>query len=97
MKAMKAVFVVEQGGVEQMIYDDFPEPEIGPTDVLVRVRAASLNRRDIFTREGSHGMRLQQIPWVLGLEMAGEVAQVGDLVQGFKTGDRVLGQSIGGA
>ena len=54
---MKAIYIDEQGDLDHMIYGDVPEPEIGPTDVLVKARASSLNRRDLFVREGSHGMR----------------------------------------
>ena len=87
---MKAVYIDEQGDLEQMIYGDVPEPEIGPTDVLVRARASSLNRRDIFVREGSHGVRTQGRT-VLGMDGSGEVVKVGDLCTRLKVGDRVMG------
>ena len=54
---MKAVFIEEQGGRELMRYGDLPNPTPGPREVLVRVRATALNRRDVFAREGSHGVR----------------------------------------
>ncbi|MSQ14271.1 MAG: hypothetical protein EXR50_00180 [Dehalococcoidia bacterium] len=94
---MKAVFVVEQGGPESLVIGDLPEPEIGPDEVLVRVRAAALNRRDIFYREGSHGLKANELPFIIGLDMAGEVAAVGSVVRGFKIGDRVMGEAIAGA
>ncbi len=94
---MKAVFLVEQGGPENMIIGDLPEPEIGPDEVLVRVRAAALNRRDIYAREGSHGLRASELPFIIGLDLAGEVAEVGAAVRGFNIGDRVMGEAIAGA
>lgn len=89
---MKAVIVLEQGGIENLVYTDLPEPEPGQGEVLVRVKAASLNRRDIYGREGSHGMR-QEGPIVLGLDLAGEVVNVGEGVESFHEGQRVMGIS----
>lgn len=92
---MKAVFIPETGGPEVLTYGDMPEPETGPADLLVRVRAAALNRRDVFAREGSHGVR-PPLPHVPGLEVAGEVAEAGPEAQGFQVGDRVLGRCRSG-
>jgi NADPH:quinone reductase len=72
-----------------------PEPSIGPTDVLIRVRACSLNRLDVFTREGSHGTRITP-PHVLGGDVAGEVVRVGEGVDGFQPGDQVIANGRGG-
>jgi len=52
---MKAIYVERVGPPEVLIYGDLPEPQPGPNDVLIRVRATSLNRLDVFIREGSHG------------------------------------------
>ena len=92
---MKAVFIPETGGPEVLTYGDVPEPEAGPADLLVRVRAAALNRRDVFAREGSHGVR-PPLPHVPGLEVAGEVAAAGPEARGFQVGDRVLGRCRSG-
>ncbi len=92
---MKAVFIPETGGPEVLAYGDVPEPETGPADLLVRVRAAALNRRDVFAREGSHGVR-PPLPHVPGLEVAGEVAEAGPEARGFQVGDRVLGRCRSG-
>ena len=91
---MKAIYIDEQGDLDHMIYGDVPEPEIGPTDFLVKARASSLNRRDLFVREGSHGMRTQGRT-VLGMDGSGEVVKVGDLCRRLKVGDRVMGVSGG--
>lgn len=92
---MKAVYINEQGGLDTLIYGDLPEPEIGPGEVLVRVRACALNRVDVFTREGSHGVR-RTGPSVLGLDFAGDVAALGGAVTQFQVGQRVMGVGTGG-
>ena len=70
-----------------------PEPVIErPTDVLVRVRAASINPVDWKIRGGhQRGVIRLQLPWILGLDVAGEVIAVGDAVTGFAPGDAVMG------
>ena len=92
---MKAIFIPETGGPEVLTYGDMPEPEIGAGDLLVRVKAAALNRRDLFAREGSHGVK-PPLPHIPGLEVAGEVVGAGPETTGFKAGDRVLGRCRGG-
>ena len=53
---MKAIVLYEHGGQDQLIYEtDYRDPEIGPGDVLVRVKASSLNYHDVFTRRGMPG------------------------------------------
>jgi len=56
---------------------------------VIRVRAASLNYHDVFTMRGMPGIKVP-LPVILGLDMAGEIAEVGDGVPGWKSGDRVL-------
>ena len=75
---MNAIYIDEQGTEGNMVYGEVEEPEFGPTDILVRTKAASLNRRDVFTRDGSHGIKTNG-RYVLGMDGAGEVAAVGDL------------------
>ena len=87
---MKAVVLYEHGGQEKLIYEtDYREPEVGPGDVLVRVKAASLNYHDVFTRRGMPGIKLN-LPVIPGLDVAGEVAKVGPEVEGWSVGDPVL-------
>ena len=87
---MKAVVLYEHGGQEKLIYEtDYREPEVGPGDVLVRVKAASLNYHDVFTRRGMPGIKLN-LPVIPGLDVAGEVAAIGPEVEGWSVGDSVL-------
>ena len=87
---MKAVVLYEHGGQEQLIYEtDYRDPEIGEGDVLVRVKASSLNYHDVFTRRGMPGIKLN-LPVIPGLDVAGEVAEIGPEVEGWSVGDRVL-------
>ena len=88
---MKAA-VVGNDGVE---IRDVPKPEPKPNEILIKVRAAGLNRADLIVASGrSHG-RAGGPGTVLGLECAGEVAAVGAEVKGFKPGDRVMGGAAG--
>ena len=75
---MKAVYITEHGGTEVLQYGDLPEPTVGPNEVKVRVRAAALNRLDVFTRLGVRGTRRSfDGPHVLGGDAAGDVVEVG--------------------
>lgn len=85
---MKAVFFHEHGGPEVLQYGDLPTPEPGPGEVLVRLRAAALNRLDIWVRNGWPGLRLTY-PHILGADGAGEVAAVGAGVTQWQVGQRV--------
>ena len=87
---MKAMVVHAHGGPEVMELDpDFPDPVAGEGDVLVRVRAASLNFHDVFTRRGMPGIKVP-MPLIMGLDLAGEICTVGPGVSGWQVGERVL-------
>jgi NADPH2:quinone reductase len=92
---MKAVYLMETGTPAVLTYGDVPEPTPGPNEVLIRVRACSLNRLDIFTREGSHGTRITP-PHILGGDIAGEVVGLGAGVTGWRQGDPVIANGRGG-
>ena len=88
---MKAVYITEHGGVEVLTYGDLPEPEPGPNDVKVRVRACALNRLDLFPRAGARGTRIRfNGPHILGGDVAGDVVQVGGEVTNVSEGDRIV-------
>ena len=90
---MKAVVLREHGVVGLRYETDFPDPAPAAGDVVVRVRAASLNYHDIFTRRGMPGIKIP-MPAIMGLDVAGEIAALGPGVFGWKIGDRVLGDPI---
>jgi len=91
---MKAVYFEKCGSPDVLVYGDLPDPRPGPNAVLIRVRATSLDRLDIFTREGSHGTIFTP-PHVPGRDIAGEVAEVGAAVEGIAVGDRVVARGRG--
>jgi alcohol dehydrogenase len=87
---LKALVIHEHGGLEQLTLDpDFPDPVPGEGEVVLRVRACSLNYHDIFTRRGMPGITIP-MPIVMGLDVAGEVHAVGPGVTGWRAGDRVV-------
>src|SRR5436190_3620804 len=91
---MRAMVLREQGGLDKLTFDsNFPDPEIGRADVVLRVRATSLNYHDVFTRRGMPGIKIP-MPAIMGLDVAGEIAAIGPGVAGWSIGDRVLGDSI---
>src|SRR5262249_830264 len=68
---------------------DYPLPQATEGHVVIRVRASSFNYHDVFTMRGMPGIKVP-LPVVIGLDMAGEIAEVGAGVTGWKAGDRVL-------
>ncbi len=84
---MKAVRIHQFGGPEVLIYEDVPDPQPRKDQVLVRVKACSLNHLDVWVRKGLPGVKL---PHILGSDIAGEVIEVGEYVSGFTVGQRVL-------
>jgi NADPH:quinone reductase-like Zn-dependent oxidoreductase len=86
---MKAVIFSEHGGPDVLRYTDVPEPRIGANDVLVRVRACALNHLDLWIRAGMPGVTIP-LPRILGSDISGEVAKVGENLKHIHAGDRVL-------
>ncbi|HUJ29926.1 MAG TPA: zinc-binding dehydrogenase [Candidatus Acidoferrum sp.] len=86
---MKAVVFSEHGGPEVLRYTEVPEPCFGPNDVLVRVRACALNHLDLWIRAGMPGVTIP-LPRILGSDISGEVAKVGENVSHVRVGERVL-------
>src|SRR6516225_1791910 len=84
---MKAVRIHEFGGPEVLRYEDAPDPELRKDHVLIRVRACALNHLDLWVRKGLPGVKL---PHILGSDIAGEVAEVGEYVSQLTPGQRVL-------
>lgn len=87
---MKAIVLREHGGNDKLRFEpEFPDPVAGPDDVVIRVRASSLNYHDVFTRRGMPGINLP-FPVIIGLDVAGEILQTGANVRDWNVGDRVL-------
>lgn len=95
---MKAVVITKHGGVEGLEIREVETPAHPTADrVLVRVRAAGLNRADILQRLGHYPAPPGYPQDIPGLEFAGEVANVGELAGVWKKGQRVFGITAGGA
>ncbi|MED5462874.1 MAG: NAD(P)H-quinone oxidoreductase [Pseudomonadota bacterium] len=92
---MRAVSIREPGGPEVLQTNLFPLPRPGPNDVLVRVRAAGINRPDVLQRLGDYPVPADADP-LPGLEIAGEVVSTGDDARRWKPGDRVMALTHGG-
>ena len=87
---MKALVLAAHGDLDQLtVVSDKPVPRATPGHVVIRVRASSFNYHDVFTVKGMPGIKVP-LPVVIGLDMAGEVAEVGEGAAPWKVGDRVL-------
>lgn len=87
---MKAIVFHEQGGPEVLQLEERPVPDIGPGDILMKVRAVSVNRTlDIDARTWGATWSIP-LPHILGADPAGEVAVVGSAVEDFQPSDRVV-------
>ena len=84
---MKAIRIHEFGGTEVLRYEDVPDPQPRKDQVLVRVKTCAMNHLDIWVRKGLPGVKL---PHILGSDVAGEIAEVGEYITQFKVGQRVL-------
>lgn len=86
---MKAALILKHGDRENVVVGKYPKPQINDSEVLVKVKAVSLNHLDIFVRRGIPGRTLD-LPHISGGDIAGVVDKVGDTVTNVKRGDRVL-------
>ncbi|KAI8973682.1 hypothetical protein BDF20DRAFT_824322 [Mycotypha africana] len=84
---MKAVFITEQGGVDNMIYGEVPFPKVTDNSVLIKNHVSGINYIDTYHRSGVYPVPL---PFIIGKEGAGEIVEVGKNVTDFKVGDRVV-------
>jgi putative PIG3 family NAD(P)H quinone oxidoreductase len=97
MNTMQAVWISSPGGPEVLEIREVGKPDINEDQVLVRVRAASLNRADLLQRQGKYPPPPGFPAEIPGIEFAGEVAEVGASVRQWKPGQRVFGLIGGGA
>jgi NADPH:quinone reductase-like Zn-dependent oxidoreductase len=86
---MKAIVMHRHGDPSVLEYQEYPEPEIGANEVLVRVRACALNHLDLWVRRGLPGVAIP-LPHVPGSDVAGELAKVGADVCTVKVGQKVV-------
>lgn len=89
---MKSWHVRTEGGAMKVDLRDVPEPRPGPGQVLVRIRAAALNRGEFIA---GHGLHAAGAAKPAGFEAAGEVAALGEGVTALRAGDRVMGRVDG--
>jgi len=85
---MKAAVFHQHGPLDNIRYEDYPEPELGPADCLVAVKAVTLNGFDPMVLRGIPGLKTP-LPMIPGADVAGEVIETGPEVKRWKKGDRV--------
>ena len=87
---MKALVLRQHGDIDDLtVVADYPKPTAGAHEVVIRVGASSFNYHDVFTVKGMPGIKVP-FPVVIGLDMAGEIVEVGPDVETWAPGDRVL-------
>jgi NADPH:quinone reductase-like Zn-dependent oxidoreductase len=86
---VKAIVFHEFGGLDVLQVEDLPDPEPGPGEVLIDVTASALNHLDVDVREGISRFPVEP-PFVLGVEVVGRIAALGEGVEGWQVGDRVM-------
>lgn len=85
---MKAIVLHQHGTLDDVHYSDIPEPEVGPDEATVEIRAAALNRLDLWVLAGWPSLRLA-FPHVMGCDGAGIIVALGSNVDHFSIGDHV--------
>jgi NADPH2:quinone reductase len=94
---MKALVCKEHGTPDKLVLEtDWPQPDVGENDVLIRVRAAGLNFPDVLIIQGKYQFQ-PELPFIPGGECSGVVEAVGSGVTRFKPGDRVISMGTAGA
>lgn len=85
---MKAAYIEETGGPDVIQIGDLPMPAVGANDVLVKVKFVAVDPIDTYIRRGTYKLDLP-VPFVIGRDMVGAVAEIGCAVTNFKAGDQV--------
>lgn len=87
---MRALVLREHGNLDKLEFvGDYPKPTIKDDHVIIKVGASSFNYHDVFTVKGMPGIKVP-LPVIIGLDMAGEIVEIGANVKGWTLGDRVL-------
>ncbi|WP_291131621.1 quinone oxidoreductase family protein [Flavobacterium sp. UBA7682] len=93
---MKAIQLTGFNGVESLLQIDLPTPKPLTDEVLIKVQAAGINYAEVEQIHGNYLTFGKEIPFVMGFEVAGEVAEIGSEVTHLAVGDKVTGFSISG-
>ena len=86
---MKAVVFHEFGGLDVLQLEEVDDPPLGPGQVAIDITACALNHLDVDIREGVSRFPVEP-PFVLGVEVVGRIAELGEGVEGWEVGDRVM-------
>ena len=87
---MRALVLHKHGSLDDLeVVSDYPVPKAIEDHVVIRVRASSFNYHDVFTVRGMPGIKVP-LPVIIGIDMAGEIVEIGPGVVGWKADDRVL-------
>lgn len=86
---LKAVYFNEHGKNSVLKFGDFPDPSINDGEVIVKVKAASINHLDLWIRAGLRNLSVP-LPHILGADIAGEISKVGGMVKNISKGDEVV-------
>jgi NADPH:quinone reductase-like Zn-dependent oxidoreductase len=92
---MRAVLLRKPGPPESLAIETLPDPEPGPGEVVIAIRAAGVNFADVLARQGLYP-EAPKPPFIPGFESAGEIAAVGEGVDAFRVGQRVLAYHLSG-
>ncbi len=92
---MRAITFDQPGDESVLVLGEAPSPALGPNDLRIRIRATAVNRADLMQRQGFYPPPPGASP-ILGLECAGDVAEVGSAVRGWRVGDRAMALLAGG-
>lgn len=94
---MKAIVFNQPGGPAVLHFEDRPIPRIGVNEVLIKTRAAGVNRPDAIQRNGKYPAPQGIVQDILGLDVSGTVVEVGSAVKQWKKGDEMMALVAGGA
>ncbi|WP_342640324.1 zinc-binding dehydrogenase [Rhodoligotrophos ferricapiens] len=87
---MKAMVIHKHGDLDEIVFDaHFPDPTPDADEVVLAVKATSLNYHDLFTLHGMPGIKIK-MPMIMGIDVAGEIIALGSGVKDWAIGDRVL-------
>ena len=94
---MKAIVLKAYGGPEQLAYEEVPMPEAGPKQVVVQIKATSLNPVDLKRASGAMRQAFPvSFPFIPGGDFSGVIEQIGPQVSALRVGDEVFGYAMGG-